>query len=104
MAHIKKTLGGDRLGAGRKMTQEMHGFGRSSHDVGMVFRSDQAIGTIVPAYCQLGTTGTTFYMDIAAKTRTLPTNGPIFGTLKHQIDVFMIPLAISGFTIVLLMG
>lgn len=92
MGSIKKTLGGDRLGAGRKMTQEMHGFGRSSHNVGMVFRTDQAIGTIVPAYCQLGTTGTTFYMDIAAKTRTLPTNGPIFGTLKHQIDVFMIPI------------
>lgn len=92
MATIKKTLGGDRLGAGRKMTQEMHGFGRSSHDVGMVFRTDQAIGTIVPAYCQIGTTGTTFYMDITAKTRTLPTNGPIFGTLKHQIDVFMIPI------------
>ena len=89
---IKKTLGGDRLGAGRKMTQELHGFGRSSHDVGMVFRSDQAIGTIVPAYCQLGTTGTTFYMNIASKTRTLPTNGPIFGTLKHQIDVFMVPI------------
>lgn len=92
MAQIRKTLGGERLGAGRKMTQEMHGFGRSSHDVGMVFRSDQAIGTIVPAYCQLGTTGTTFYMNIAAKTRTLPTNGPIFGTMKHQIDVFMIPI------------
>lgn len=89
---IEKTLGGDRLGSGRKMTQEMQGFGRSSHDVGMVFRTDQAIGTIVPAFCQLGTTGTTFYMDINAKTRTLPTNGPIFGTLKHQIDVFMIPI------------
>lgn len=92
MSTIKKTLGGDRLGAGRKMTQEMHGFGRSSHDVGMVFRTDQAIGTIVPAFCQLGTTGTTFYMNISAKTRTLPTNGPIFGTLKHQIDVFMVPI------------
>ena len=80
------------MGSGRKMTQELHGFGRSSHDVGMVFRTDQAIGTIVPAFCQIGTTGTTFYMDIAAKTRTLPTNGPIFGTLKHQIDVFMIPI------------
>lgn len=92
MTQIRKTLGGDRLGSGRKMTQEMHGFGRSSHDVGMVFRTDQAIGPIVPAYCQLGTTGTTFYMNINAKTRTLPTNGPIFGTLKHQIDVFMVPI------------
>lgn len=89
---IQKTLGGDRLGAGRKMTQELHGFGRSSHNVSKIMRTDQAIGTIVPAWCQLGTTGTTFYVDIEAKTRTLPTNGPIFASMKHQIDVFVIPI------------
>ena len=50
---IKKTLGGDRLGSGRKMTQELHGFGRSSHNVSKTMRTDQAIGTIVPAWCQL---------------------------------------------------
>lgn len=89
---IKKTLGGDRLGSGRKMTQELHGFGRSSHNVSKTMRTDQAIGTVVPAWCQLGTTGTTFYIDIEAKTRTLPTNGPIFASMKHQIDVFVIPI------------
>lgn len=89
---IKKTLGGDRLGSGRKMTQELHGFGRSSHNVSKITRTDQAIGTIVPAWCQLGTTGTTFYIDLEAKTRTLPTNGPIFASIKHQIDVFVIPI------------
>ena len=89
---IKKTLGGDRLGSGRKMTQELHGFGRSSHNVAKTMRTDQAIGTVVPAWCQLGTTGTTFYIDIEAKTRTLPTNGPIFASMKHQIDVFVIPI------------
>lgn len=89
---IKKTLGGDRLGSGRKMTQELHGFGRSSHNVSKIMRTDQAIGTIVPAWCQIGTTGTTFYIDIEAKTRTLPTNGPIFASMKHQIDVFVIPI------------
>ena len=89
---IKKTLGGDRLGSGRKMTQELHGFGRSSHNVSRIMRTDQAIGTIVPAWCQLGTTGTTFYLDMEAKTRTLPTNGPIFASMKHQIDVFVIPI------------
>ena len=89
---IKKTLGGDRLGAGRKMTQELHGFGRSSHNVSKITRTDQAIGTIVPVWCQIGTTGTTFYIDIEAKTRTLPTNGPIFASMKHQIDVFVIPI------------
>ena len=89
---IKKTLGGDRLGTGRKMTQELHGFGRSSHNVSKIMRTDQAIGTIVPAWCQIGTTGTTFYVDLEAKTRTLPTNGPIFASMKHQIDVFVIPM------------
>lgn len=89
---IKKTLGGDRLGSGRKMTQELHGFGRSSHNVSKITRTDQAIGTIVPVWCQVGTTGTTFYVDLEAKTRTLPTNGPIFASIKHQIDVFVIPI------------
>lgn len=89
---IQKTLGGDRLGAGRKMTQELHGFGRSSHNVSKIMRTDQAIGTIVPAWCQIGTTGTTFYVNLEAKTRTLPTNGPIFASMKHQIDVFVIPM------------
>lgn len=89
---VKKTLGGDRLGSGRKMTQELHGFGRSSHNVSRIIRTDQSIGTIVPVWCQLGTTGTTFYLDIEAKTRTLPTNGPIFASMKHQIDVFVIPI------------
>lgn len=89
---IKKTLGGDRLGSGRKMTQELHGFGRSSHNVSKIMRTDQAIGTIVPAWCQIGTTGSTFYIDMEAKTRTLPTNGPIFASMKHQIDVFVIPI------------
>lgn len=89
---IQKTLGGDRLGAGRKMTQELHGFGRSSHNVSKITRTDQAIGTIVPIWCQIGTTGTTFYVNLEAKTRTLPTNGPIFASMKHQIDVFVIPM------------
>ena len=80
------------MGSGRKMTQELHGFGRSSHNISKIMRTDQAIGTIVPAWCQLGTTGTTFYIDMEAKTRTLPTNGPIFASMKHQIDVFVIPI------------
>lgn len=89
---IQKTLGGDRLGSGRKMTQELHGFGRSSHNVSKITRTDQAIGTIVPVWCQIGTTGTTFYVNLEAKTRTLPTNGPIFASMKHQIDVFVVPM------------
>lgn len=88
---IKKTLGGDRLGSGQKMTQELENFGRSSHNIGGLFKTDQAVGTLVPAFCNVGTRGDTFYIDIATKVRTLPTNGPIFGVFKQQIDVFKIP-------------
>lgn len=89
----KITLGGDRLGAGRKMTVQMRNFGRSSHDQGFVFTTDQAFGTLVPALCQIGTRGDTFYLDnIESLVRTLPTNGPVFGSVKQQIDVFVAPI------------
>lgn len=89
---MKKTLGGDRLGAGKKMTVELHNYGRSTHNLSKVFRSPQAVGTLVPYDCEIGLNGTTFYLDIETKVRTLPTNGPIFGAFKHQIDVFQIPI------------
>lgn len=86
-------LGGKRLGSGSKMTVEMKNFGRSSHDQGFIFTTDQAFGTLVPAMCMLGTRGDTFYLDdIRSLVRTLPTNGPVFGSVKQQIDVFIAPM------------
>lgn len=67
-------------------------FGRSSHNVGKIIRTTQACGTIVPYWCQIGMDGTTFYIDITTKVKTLPTTGPVFGSFKHQIDVFVIPI------------
>lgn len=67
-------------------------FGRSSHNVGKIIRTSQACGTIVPYWCQIGMDGTTFYIDITTKVKTLPTTGPVFGSFKHQIDIFVIPI------------
>lgn len=67
-------------------------FGRSSHNVGKIIRTTQACGTIVPYWCQIGLDGTTFYVDITTKVKTMPTTGPVFGSFKHQIDVFVIPI------------
>lgn len=67
-------------------------FGRSSHNVGKIIRTTQACGTIVPYWCQIGLDGTTFYIDITTKVKTLPTTGPVFGSFKHQIDVFVVPI------------
>lgn len=89
----KITLGGDRLGSGDKIKVNLPNFQRSSHDQGYVFTTDQAFGTLVPALCQIGTRGDTFYLnDIKSLVRTLPTNGPVFGSVKQQIDVFMAPV------------
>lgn len=89
---MKKTLGGDRLRSESKMEVYLPNFGRSSHNVGKIIRTSQACGTIVPYWCQLGLDGTTFYIDITTKVKTLPTTGPVFGSFKHQIDVFVIPI------------
>lgn len=89
---MKKTLGGDRLRSESKMEVYLPNFGRSSHNVGKIVRTSQACGTIVPYWCQIGMDGTTFYIDITTKVKTLPTTGPVFGSFKHQIDVFVIPI------------
>lgn len=89
---MKKTLGGDRLRSESKMEVYLPNFGRSSHNVGKIIRTSQACGTIVPYWCQIGLDGTTFYIDITTKVKTMPTTGPVFGSFKHQIDVFVIPI------------
>lgn len=89
---MKKTLGGDRLRSESKMEIYLPNFGRSSHNVGKIIRTSQACGTIVPYWCQIGLDGTTFYIDITTKVKTMPTTGPVFGSFKHQIDVFVIPI------------
>ena len=89
---MKKTLGGERLRSENKMEVYLPNFGRSSHNVGKIIRTSQACGTIVPYWCQIGLDGTTFYIDITTKVKTLPTTGPVFGSFKHQIDVFVIPI------------
>ena len=90
---MKKTLGGERLGAGKKMAVELENFGRSSNNLSKIVRTDQSFATIVPYYCEIGLTGDTFYInEIESIIRTLPTNGPIFGSAKFQVDVFCVPV------------
>lgn len=89
---IKRTLGGNRLGSGKGMQVNLHGFGRSSFNLNQVFKTDQAAGTGVPCFIDIATNGGDYYIKLDSKIRTLPTNGPIFGVFKHQIDIFQIPL------------
>lgn len=85
---MKVTIGGNRLGSGKKMTTSMHNYGRSSHDMGRIIRTSAAPGTLIPFVTEIGLNGDTFDIDCDTLVRTLPTNGPLFGSFKLQVDFF----------------
>ena len=89
---MKRTLGGDRLGVGNKMQVEMHGYERSNHNIGYVFRNTQSPGTVVPIFVEPALPGTTFDIEFDLSIMTKPTNGPCFGGAKVEIDVFQAPI------------
>lgn len=86
------TLGGNRLGAGGKMTEKLHGYGKSKHDLGHVFKSSMTTGTLVPFFVELMTNGDHCTIDLNSLVRTYPTIGAMFGSFKMQMDVFKIPI------------
>ncbi len=49
-------------------------------------------GTLVPCYVNIGLPGDEWDININSLVRTLPTNGPLFGSFKMQVDCFMIPM------------
>lgn len=89
---MKKTLGGHRLGAGKDMKVELHGYSRSTHDMGYLWRSTMSAGTLVPFLSELALPGDTFDIGLALDVKTLPTIGPLFGSYKVQLDVFCTPI------------
>lgn len=88
----KVTLGGDRVGSGNKMQVEMHGFQRSNHNLGYVFRSTMSAGTLVPFMCEIGLPGDTIDISLNSDIMTHPTIGPLFGSYKAQYDVYQVPV------------
>lgn len=88
----KVTLGGDRLGSGKKMKVSLHGFERSTHDMGYIWRSTMAPGTLVPFMGEIGLPGDTFDIGLDCDIKTHPTIGPLFGSYKVQLDVFVAPV------------
>ena len=87
-----KTLGGDRLGAGKKMKVELHNYERSTHDLGYIWRSTMSAGTLVPFMTQVALPGDTFDITLDAFVNTHPTVGPLFGSFKMQLDIFQCPI------------
>lgn len=89
---MEVTIGGNRLGSGNKMQTELNHYSRSTHNLSKKFASSMAVGTLVPCYVNVALPGDNFDIDIETMVRTLPTNGPLFGSFKLQVDMFMIPM------------
>lgn len=89
---MEVTIGGNRLGSGNKMQTELHHYSRSTHNLSKKFASSMAVGTLVPCYVNIGLPGDTWEINIDSLVRTLPTNGPLFGSFKMQVDMFMVPI------------
>nr|WAE43651.1 MAG: major capsid protein [Microviridae sp.] len=89
---IKRTLGGERLGSGKKMKVELDGYVRSNHDLSYKWRSSMAAGTLVPFMCKVALPGDTWDISLMSEILTHPTLGPLFGEFKAQFDIFEIPM------------
>jgi len=86
------TLGGDRIGSGKKQKVDLKNYSRSTHDLSYLWRSTMASGTLVPFMSEVGLPGDNFEIDLDADIKTSPTVGPLFGSYKVQLDVFSCPI------------
>jgi len=86
------TLGGERLGSGKKEKVYLKEYERSTHDLSYTWRSTMAAGTLVPFMSELGLPGDTFDIDLNVDIMTHPTIGPLFGSYKVQLDLFQVPI------------
>ena len=50
---ISRNIGKNTVGDNNKMKVHMHGYSRSTHDVGYINRDTQAVGTLVPFMCEV---------------------------------------------------
>ena len=89
---IKKNIGKNTLGDGKKMQVDLRTYNRSTHDLSFAWRNTQGVGTLVPCCKLLALPGDTFDINIDAKVMTHPTVGPLFGSYKMQVDFFVAPI------------
>lgn len=88
----KVNLGGDRVGSGNKMQEELNSFYRSNHNLNAGRFTTMAPGVLYPIYCLPAMPDDSFDFDISAFMRTVPTKGPLYGSFKLQVDFFAAPI------------
>lgn len=85
---MKRSIGKNTLGSGKRMKIELRNYERSTHDLSRIVRTTMSCGTLVPIFKEVGLTGDTFDINLEAHVLTHPTIGPLFGSFKFQLDVF----------------
>lgn len=88
---IRKTLGGKRLGDGGGMQVDMHEWGKSTHNLSQSLKTSMGIGTLVPFLNEVVLPGDDWRIKLYADLISKPTNGPLFGKFKYQVDIFFAP-------------
>lgn len=88
----KVTLGGDRLGSGKKQKIHLRSYERSTHDLSYKWKSTMSAGTLVPFMTEIALPSDNFEIKLNADCLTHPTIGPNFDSFKIQLDVFQIPI------------
>ena len=89
---LTKSIGKNTLGGGKRMNVGLKTYNRSTHDLGYIWRSSMAAGTLVPFCKILLTPGDTMEIDLTHQIMTHPTIGPLFGSYKVQADIFQCPI------------
>lgn len=89
---ITKAIGKNTVGDGNKMTVRLNNYYRSTHDLSYVWKNTQAAGTLVPFLCEYAQIDDTHEIDLSAMVITHPTVGPLYGSFKLQLDVYVAPI------------
>ena len=89
---ITKAIGKNTVGDGNKMTVRLNNYYRSTHDLSYVWKNTQAVGPIVPFLCEYAQIDDTHEIDLSAMVITHPTVGPLYGSFKLQLDVYVVPI------------
>ena len=89
---ITKSIGKNTVGDNNKMKVRLNNYYRSTHDLSYVWKNTQAVGTCVPFLCEYAQVDDTHEIDLSAMVITHPTVGPLYGSFKLQLDMYVAPI------------
>lgn len=87
----KKTLGGERLGGGKKMKVTLDNYGRSTFNTSTRKTTTMSCGTVVPVWVKKAVPGAKLKIGLNAKVITQPTIATLMGSYDLEVHVFEAP-------------